>query len=87
MRLKDGTRRVVASSPDGEVTSGLDVPVESAAPARVLKWSAGPTRDLLTARWGAAITRDVGPVRLALAVEPRSANNPGTAKVGVWLRW
>lgn len=42
VRAADGTRRVVASSPDGEVVGGLDVPVEAAPPPpRVLKSALG----------------------------------------------
>jgi len=43
-RLPDGLRRVVASSPDGEIIEGasVDIPVEDAKPApKVLKWCAG----------------------------------------------
>jgi hypothetical protein len=50
-RLQDGTRRVVASSPDGEVVGGLDVPVEAAKSApKELKWSAGAVYG--TTAWG-----------------------------------
>lgn len=42
VRAKDGTRRVVASSPDGEVVGGVDIPVESAGPPpKVLRNAAG----------------------------------------------
>lgn len=44
VRLQDGTRRVVASSPDGTVIPGasVDIPVEPAKPEpKVLKWAAG----------------------------------------------
>lgn len=50
-RLTDGTRRVVASSPDGDVVGGLDVPVEDAKPQpRELKWAAGGVYG--TTAWG-----------------------------------
>ena len=50
-RLKDGTRRVVASSPDGDVVGGLDVPVEDAKPQpKELKWAAGGVYG--TTAWG-----------------------------------
>lgn len=50
-RLQDGTKRVVASSPDGEVVGGLDVPVEAAKPVpKELKWAAGAVYG--TTAWG-----------------------------------
>ena len=74
IRLKDQTRRVIASSPDGDVVGGVDIPVESAAPARVFKWAAGGVygassgggrsvgaflhRDVAFLRVGAEATRD-----------------------------
>lgn len=42
IREPDGMRRVLASSPDGQVVGGLDIPVESAAPpAESKRWAAG----------------------------------------------
>jgi len=39
IRQPDQTRRVILSSPDGEVVGGLDVPVEAAPEQRVQKWA------------------------------------------------
>jgi len=39
IRQLDQTRRVIVSSPDGEVIGGLDVPVEAAPEQRVQKWA------------------------------------------------
>lgn len=64
IRMPDQTRRVVASSPDGLVVGGVDVPVESATVPKVLRWSAGVTYDPGTKHYGAALARDVGPLRL-----------------------
>ena len=41
VRMPDKTRRVIASSPDGDVVGGLDVPVEAASAPRELKWAIG----------------------------------------------
>ncbi len=41
VRMPDKTRRVIASSPDGDVVGGLDVPVEAASVPRELKWAVG----------------------------------------------
>jgi len=40
IRLKDQTRRVIASSPDGSIVGGLDVPIETPAPFKIPRWSA-----------------------------------------------
>lgn len=39
VRMKDKTRRVLASSPDGSVVGGIDVPIESAALAHEIRWN------------------------------------------------
>jgi hypothetical protein len=39
IRQPDQTRRVILSSPDGEVVGGLDVPVDAAPEQRVQKWA------------------------------------------------
>lgn len=41
VRMPDQTQRVIASSPDGTVVGGVDIPTESAVPPKVLKWAAG----------------------------------------------
>jgi hypothetical protein len=40
VRLKDQTHRVIASSPDGTIVGGLDVPVDPPAPFKIPRWSA-----------------------------------------------
>src|SRR3989304_1120568 len=43
VRLPDETRRVIASSSNGEILAGVDIPVESARPVSEPKWAAGLT--------------------------------------------
>jgi hypothetical protein len=64
VRLPDQSRRVVASSPDGVVIGGVDIPVETAVPQRVLKWAAGPSWNPSDRTFGAWIERDAGFLRL-----------------------
>jgi hypothetical protein len=64
VRMPDQSRRVVASSPDGQVIGGVDIPVEAAAPQRVLKWAAGPSWNPADRTFGAWIERDAGFLRL-----------------------
>ena len=62
VRMPDGTRRVVASSPDG-IVSGVDIPVEAARPEpKALKWSAGGSYNPASKTYGAWVARDVGPM-------------------------
>lgn len=87
VRMPDKTRRVVASSPNGKILGGVDIPVESAAPAKVLRWSAGATRDLLSGAWGGVVTRDVAFLRLVAIGEPAQGGRGATGKIGVALRF
>lgn len=60
IREPDGMRRVLASSPDGQVVGGLDVPVETAAPrAAPKRWAAGLSWSLADQTAGVWIERDV----------------------------
>lgn len=71
VRLKDQTRRVLASSPDGEIVGGLDVPVESSQAPKELRWAAGAIYGATSAggrTTGAFLHRDAGPLRLGVEV-------------------
>jgi hypothetical protein len=71
-RNTDGTKRVVASSPDGDVTGGMDIPVEDARPVpKELKYSAGVVIGQSSngdKAVGAIVTRDISFLRLGLEV-------------------
>jgi len=65
----DGGRRVVASSPDGEVIEALDVPMAPgfvAAPVR--KWAAGGSASYRGELPGAWVERDIGRIRIGAEV-------------------
>ena len=68
VRLPDESRRVIASSPNGEIVGGVDIPVESAAPYKELKWAAGLTANPLERTLGGFIDRDLGPLRLGAEI-------------------
>lgn len=87
VRQKDGMRRVTASAKGGVVLGGIDIPVESAAPERVLRWSTGATYDPSARTYGGFITRDLGPVRALLAADRSGPNGQLTGKVGLAIRW
>lgn len=72
IRFQDFTRRVIASSPDGLVIGGLDVPMEpSGNPGPQLTRAAGitweRTWDGRTA-WGGFFDQDFGPIRTGVEV-------------------
>jgi hypothetical protein len=64
VRMPDQSRRVVASSPDGVVIGGVDIPVETAVPQRVMKWAVGPSWNPADRTFGAWIERDAGFLRI-----------------------
>ncbi len=67
VRMPDDTRRVVASSPDGEVVGGLDVPVDPIIlPASAKRWSAGLSYDVLHQTPGVWVERDIDRLRIGL---------------------
>jgi len=68
VRLPDESRRVIASSPNGEIVGGVDIPVESARVYKELKWAAGVSYNPLDRGFGAFLDRDLGPFRLGAEV-------------------
>lgn len=51
VRLPDDSRRVIASSPNGEIVGGVDIPVESAAPYKGYNWLVGGGVNLFDKGW------------------------------------
>lgn len=67
VREQDGGKRVIASSPDGVIVGGVDIPIETAAPLPPQKrWAAGLSWSPQHETYGAWIERDV-PVFAATA--------------------
>ena len=71
VKMPDQTRRMVMSSPDGEIVGGVDVPIESAREQRKLKWAVGAVYG--TTAWGdkavgAFVDRDFAFVRTGAEV-------------------
>lgn len=68
IREGDG-RRVVASSPDGEIISALDMPIVAALmPAPARPWAAGGSYDPIQRRYGAWVERDIARLRVGADV-------------------
>lgn len=69
---EDETTSVIASSPDGTILGGVDVPVKNAAPiAEQPKWAAGIVGDPVRQLGGVFLDRDLGPFRLGAQVNQR----------------
>ncbi|MBI5888195.1 MAG: hypothetical protein HZB82_05730 [Deltaproteobacteria bacterium] len=85
VKMPDDTRRVVASSPNGEVVGGVDIPVEAARPVpAVPKWAAGMSVNLLDRMPGVFIDRDFGPFRMGAEINRVSgAGMDARVRVGV----
>jgi len=86
VRMPDQTRRVVASSPDGEVIGGVDIPIERERIRRELRWAAGATYDPADRTWGGFLNRDLGPFRLGIEAHQERPTG-AAARVMVGVRW
>jgi hypothetical protein len=84
--LPDGTHRVIASSPDGRVTGGLDIAVKNAVVPRVLRWSAGGIY-ASEARYGAYLGHTLGPSDIHSGAISGRGKTPAEAFVSVGLRF
>ncbi|WP_432721309.1 hypothetical protein R0381_002554 [Jeongeupia wiesaeckerbachi] len=83
--VRDGdARRVVVSSPDGEVTSATDLVLEAEPTAR--PWAAGLSYDPIARTSGAWLERDVARLRLGIEVNQTEdhAGLSGRLRVG-WV--
>ena len=96
-RLPDGTKRVTVSSPDADITGGMDIPVEAARPVpKELKWAGG--FEYAVGQWGdtksLVVQRDIGWLRLGaragkvVLTTPTGVSLNG-AEVGIsaMIRW
>lgn len=69
VREQDGGKRVIASSPDGQIVRAIDIPVETAAPPEELKkWAAGLSWSPAHQTAGVWIERDVMRFRVGVEV-------------------
>ena len=67
VREKGGSRRAIASSPDGAIVSGLDIPVETLSYAPRV-WAAGISIDPVHQVGGIWVERDISRIRLGAEV-------------------
>lgn len=66
VKLQDQTRRVIASSPDGTVTGGIDIPVAPSVSMKQFKWAAGGLYNPRDRTYGGFLDRDLGPLRIGV---------------------
>lgn len=88
IRDQAGGRRVLASSPDGQVVGGIDIPVEPAqAPEPPRRWAAGLSWSPLTRTSGIWVERDVRipiiDVQARVGVDVRHAGGVQASAQGV----
>lgn len=91
VRESDGSRRLLASSPDGTIVGGVDVPVESAAsPAEPKRWAAGLSWSPSSETAGVWIERDVPlfsvAARVGLDLNQNRPTPSSTTEASVRLR-
>lgn len=75
VRQDDG-RRVIASSPDGEIVGGIDVPLEPMVTPKQAPWAAGITYGSDRSgnkAVGGFVDRDLGPFRVGIEADKESA--------------
>lgn len=85
VKMADDTRRVVASSPDGEILGGLDIPVATFSVPETKKWAAGLyVNPVYPQERGLFIDRDIGRLRIGTELGQNSRNNlEARVKVGI----
>lgn len=86
VRMKDDTRRVVASSPTGAVMGGLDVPILPIEIEKKHPWAAGISRGTGGESWGAWLDRDLGPLRIGGEAN-KTAEDKFEARLRVGIRF
>ena len=87
VREPDGARRVVASSPDGDILRALDIPVETAAlPPAPHRWAAGASWEPRMQTPGLWIERDLGRVRLGLDINQTRPRIGGPTDIEARMR-
>lgn len=65
VRLTDDTKRVIASSPDGEIVGGMDIPIETLT-YKPRVWAAGISIDPVHQVGGVWVERDISRIRLGV---------------------
>jgi hypothetical protein len=89
-REKDGSARVVASSPDGTVIGGADIPIDWVAQPKEWRYAAGALYNPLDRTYGVFLHRDFSRLRVGAEVfqQRRSGGGAGVGgQVLLGVRW
>lgn len=90
VRLPDGSRRVVVSSPDGQVLKGVDIPVETAQPPPdPPRWAIGLSVDPVHQTPGLWVERDLWRARVGLDLNQtrQRVGGPTASEIRVRVGW
>lgn len=90
VREVDGAKRVIASSPDGQIISGIDIPVETAAPPpEPPKWAVGLSFDPFHQTPGVWLERDLSRIRVGVDLNQtrRGIGGPLAIEARVRVGW
>ena len=88
VREPDGGRRVIASSPDGQVVAGMDIPIDTPAPARDHPWAAGLSLDPIHQTPGVWLDRTWSRIRIGVEVNQVAIKAGGTGgEIRLRLGW
>jgi hypothetical protein len=90
VRISDNTKRVLASSPDGQIVSAIDIPVETAAPPpEPPKWAVGMSLDPIRQTPGVWIERDIWRVRAGAEINQvkQRTDSRSSAELRLRLGW
>lgn len=91
VREPSGSRRVIASSPDGQVVAGMDIPIETPPPAREYGWAAGLSLDPIHQTPGVWLDRTWSRIRIGVEVnqvaQKNSSNTGGEIRFRLGMTW
>ena len=74
VRESNGMKRVVASSPDGQIVGAVDIPVETAAPIEDHPWAVGASYNPTNQTGGIWVERDIGRIRVGVDLNQSRPN-------------
>lgn len=90
VRLPDGSKRVIVSSPDGQINRAVDIPVETAAPPpEPPKWAVGMSLDPIRQTPGVWIERDIWRLRAGAEINQvkQRPDSRSSAELRLRLGW
>lgn len=90
VREQDGGKRVIASSPDGQIVRAIDIPIETAAPPEEpKKWAAGLSWSPTHQTAGVWLERDVSRFRVGVEINQtrQQAFGPTGAEARIRVGW